>query len=154
MIQKSKIDVTFFPDVFDAMFIFGTSPTNMWSDAWHITVAFPAQNCCAQTISANVLKTWLKALRAQTLEVCEEILSTSFVLHAVENTTHTSPQWCNVTVGANIMDEQLPVDSRWHWKKIHKQKDCAHFTGYIVQTTQGNLSDCTYGGQENVSQLA
>ena len=30
--------------------------TNTWSDAWHITVVLPAQQCCAQTISANDLK--------------------------------------------------------------------------------------------------
>ena len=34
--------------------------TNTWSDAWHITVALHAQQRCAQTISANVLKKNLK----------------------------------------------------------------------------------------------
>ena len=56
MIQRSKIDVIFFSGVFDAMFIFGTSQSWLIRELTRdITVALPAQQRCAQTISANVL---------------------------------------------------------------------------------------------------
>ena len=51
MIQRSKIDPFSAPCLSS-----GPIVTNTWSDAWHITVALPAQQRCAQTISANVLK--------------------------------------------------------------------------------------------------
>ena len=54
MIQKSKLGLNFFSPAFSTPCL-SSGPVNR-SDAWHITVALPAQKGCAQTISANVLK--------------------------------------------------------------------------------------------------
>ena len=54
MIQRSKLGLKFFSPAF-SMPCLSSGPVNR-SDAWHITVALPAQKGCAQTISANVLK--------------------------------------------------------------------------------------------------
>ena len=58
MIQRSKISLKFFPQRFrrhvypqDQSIV-----TNTWSDAWHIAVALPAQQRCAQAISTMSLK--------------------------------------------------------------------------------------------------
>ena len=54
MIQRSKIGLKFFSPTFSTPCL-SSWPVNR-SDAWHITVALPAQQRCAQTSSANVLK--------------------------------------------------------------------------------------------------
>ena len=54
MIQRSKLGLKFFSPAFPTPCL-SSGPVNR-SDAWHITVALPAQKGCAQTISANVLK--------------------------------------------------------------------------------------------------
>ena len=54
MIQRIKISLKFFSPAFSTPCL-SSGPVNR-SDAWHITVALPAQQRCAQTISANVLK--------------------------------------------------------------------------------------------------
>ena len=54
MTQRSKLGLNFFSPAFSTPCL-SSGPVNR-SDAWHITVALPAQRGCAQTISANVLK--------------------------------------------------------------------------------------------------
>ena len=54
MIQRSFAGLKFFSPVFSTPCL-SSGPVNR-SDAGHITVALPAQQRCAQTISANVLK--------------------------------------------------------------------------------------------------
>ena len=54
MIQRSKLGLKLFSPAFSTPCL-SSGPVNR-SDAWHITVALPAQKGCAQTISANVLK--------------------------------------------------------------------------------------------------
>ena len=54
MIQRSKHGLKFFSSAFSTPCL-SSGPVNR-SDAWHITIALPAQKGCAQTISANVLK--------------------------------------------------------------------------------------------------
>ena len=54
MIQRSKLGLKFFSPAFSTPCL-SSGPVNR-SDAWHNTVALPAQKGCAQTISANVLK--------------------------------------------------------------------------------------------------
>ena len=53
MIQRGKLSLKFFCPAFSTPCL-SSGPVNC-SDAWHITVALPAQKGCAQTISANVL---------------------------------------------------------------------------------------------------
>ena len=54
MIQRSFAGLKFVSPAFSTPCL-SSGPVNR-SDAWHITVALPAQQRCAQTISANVLK--------------------------------------------------------------------------------------------------
>ena len=54
MIQRSQRGLKFVSPAFSTPCL-SSGPVNR-SDAWHITVALPAQKGCAQTISANVLK--------------------------------------------------------------------------------------------------
>ena len=54
MIQRSFTGVKFFPPALSTSCL-SSGPLNR-SDAWLITVALPAQQRCAQKISANVLK--------------------------------------------------------------------------------------------------
>ena len=70
MIQRSKIGLKFFsPAFFDAMFIFGTSQSKLIREVMRdITVALPAQQRCAQTISANVLKLPTRELKQTRLQ--------------------------------------------------------------------------------------
>ena len=51
MIQRSKLGLNFFSPAFSTPCL-SSGPVNR-SDAWHITVALPAQKGCAQTISTT-----------------------------------------------------------------------------------------------------
>ena len=67
MIQRSKIGLKFFPPAFSTPCLCSGSANR--SDAWHITVALPAQKDCAQTVSANVLN-WTPRFTLKSLLAC------------------------------------------------------------------------------------
>ena len=88
MIQRSKLGLNFFSLAFSTPCL-SLGPVNR-SDAWHITVALPAQKGCAQTISANVLKKLRRRLqrrRRVDIELCVKLslLRLFHVGHVAQN---------------------------------------------------------------------
>ena len=71
MIQRSKLGLKFFSPAFSTPCL-SSGPVNR-SDAWHITVALPAQKGCAQTISANVLNTFYHWFCAQVIAITNKL---------------------------------------------------------------------------------
>ena len=80
MIQRSFAGLKFFSPVFSTPCL--SSGLVNRSDAWHITVALPAQQRCAQTISANVLKfeKWVKYANEMTDDI---IHSTQYYINYI-----------------------------------------------------------------------
>ena len=93
MIQRNKLGLNFFSPAFSTPCL-SSGPANR-SDAWHITVALPAQKGCAQTISANVLKRYFTFL-------CNETTS-KFILKQLDyepefSTSHSQLGCASLTI--------------------------------------------------------
>ena len=118
MIQRSKLGLKIFSPAFSTPCL-SSGPVNR-SDAWHITVALPAQKGCAQTISANVLKSTYMDDSIDSLENDEEGVELYHQLKALwEAANMQARKWISNSPDRGYGEDSCRgaryLDCNWQW---------------------------------------